>query len=195
MIPNQTTAYGNQQTCDLVASCIKTDLCRTPRLANSFYASILVQMCEIKPKWHYQANCLHQAEKKMLTDKIPEPVEQLFPRCVVYLRLSGSSWALFQKKITQTKQLSLFGRLWKPPWAPGDAFSADTHRNNSCHSVDIYFFPRHFFSFSLISMFRLIWFSPLFPSTSVSAFSHLRACQIKGKQGSAVALIDGKLET
>lgn len=35
----------------------------------------------------------------------------------------------------------------------------------------------------------------LFPSASVSPFSYLLVCQIKGKRGYAKALIDGKRET
>lgn len=61
---------------------------------NYFYAFPCVQMCEIKSKWHYQASCLHQAEKNV--NRQDPRDEQLFPRCVVYLRLSWSSWALFK---------------------------------------------------------------------------------------------------
>lgn len=130
-----------------------------------FYSFILVRMYEIKPKWHYRANCLHQTEKNMLTDKIPEMVEQLFPRCVVYLRLSGSSWALFKKKITQNKELSLFGRMQIHLWAPEDAFSTYTDKSRSCHSADIYISTPPVLQF-FSSKFHLMW-SPhlIFPAT------------------------------
>lgn len=62
-------SWGNHRQPDyLPPNCGAAALMCRPRqsLANKrlnyFYA---VQMCEMKSKWHYQANCLHQAEKNV----------------------------------------------------------------------------------------------------------------------------------
>ncbi len=95
--------------------------------------------------------------------------QRLFPRCVVYLRLSCSSWALFKKllKITNYPSLAVYRTIPKPLRMP--VVLTLTETTHVTQSKSSFFHPSLFFS---LSVFCLIWSMCLYvsASTSVSLF-------------------------
>lgn len=120
--------------------------------------------------------------------------QRLFPRCVVYLRLSCSSWALFKKllKITNYPSLAVYRTIPKPLRMP--VVLTLTETTHVTQSKSSFFHPSLFFS---LSVFCLIWSMCLYvsASTSVSLF-FMSACLSNQRETSivwALALIDGRL--
>lgn len=100
--------------------------------------------------------------------------QRLFPRCVVYLRLSCSSWASF-KKITQNNNypsLAVYRTITKPQRMPVVlTLTETTHVTESKSS----FFHPYLFLLTFSDLSDLVYvFSCLSTSTSV--------CQIKGEE-------------